>query len=253
MKINNKFFSLPPYISTPWSNVETLHMKGSSLIVNLNDGNKVEIPGLDAAALENIFNVHAHFMEQHESNPEAFTDNTPGAITFPVSQMLMNIPGEHASTRIDIPLHLGSGAFEELGSALQHNPAQSSAPDLPHEILHKIVAITKIIAPEEATMMLPQPQENCNCIHCQIARTMHEAMSNDEPHAHVHHTPAEEDNVSEQDLQFQQWDISQTGDKMFTVINRLDSKERYSVYLGHPVGCTCGKEGCEHIVAVLKS
>ena len=48
-------------------------------------------------------------------------------------------------------------------------------------------------------------------------------------------------------------EITQTGDKLFTVVNKLDPQENYHVYLGHPVGCTCGKQGCEHILVVLKS
>ena len=42
-------------------------------------------------------------------------------------------------------------------------------------------------------------------------------------------------------------------DKLFTVINKLDQQEKYNVFLGEPVGCTCGKQGCEHMLAVLKS
>ena len=44
----------------------------------------------------------------------------------------------------------------------------------------------------------------------------------------------------------------QTDEKMFTVTNRLDKNEKFNVYLGKPIGCTCGKEGCEHILAVLR-
>jgi hypothetical protein len=246
MKINNKFFSFPPYISTQWNNVKTLHMKGSSLVVSLMDGNVVDIPGLETTTLDSIFDVHATVMEQQDPN-DNHPDITQNTATPPFSQLMLT---PITDTRIDIPFHLGGETFEELGSVLQHNAAHSNTPDLPQEILHKIVAITKIVAPED-TITLPQPQEHCNCIHCQIAKAMQDAV----PHKTIQATPSssEEEKVSDQELQFQQWDITQSGNQMFTVVNRLDTKEQYSVYLGHPVGCTCGKQGCEHIVAVLKS
>ena len=247
MKINNKFFSLPPYISTQWNNVKTLHMKGSSLVVSLMDGNVVDIPGLETATLDSIFDVHATVMEQQDFNDNP-ADSLPDTAPHPFSQLMLT---PITDTRIDIPFHLGGETFEEFGSVLQHNAAHSNTPDLPQEILHKIVAITKIVAPED-TITLPQPQDHCNCIHCQIAKAMHESAPHDEANQATL-SSNEEEKVSDQELQFQQWDITQSGNQMFTVVNRLDTKEQYSVYLGHPVGCTCGKPGCEHIVAVLKS
>lgn len=247
MKINNKFFSIPPYISTQWNHVKTLHMKGSSLVVSLTDGNVVDIPGLETATLNNIFDVHAAVMEHEDSNqtPIDFRQNSAAS---PFSQLMIT---PLTDNRIDIPFHLGSENFEELGSVLQHNAAHSNTPDLPQEIIHKIVAITKIVAPED-TLTLPLPEEGCNCIHCQIAKAMHNSDSDEATQA-TSPISNEEENVSDQELQFQQWEITQSGNQMFTVVNRLDNQEQYSVYLGHPVGCTCGKQGCEHIVAVLKS
>ena len=63
----------------------------------------------------------------------------------------------------------------------------------------------------------------------------------------------QEEEVTDRDLSFQQWAIEQTGDKLFCVTNKLDRLEKYNVFLGDPVGCTCGIQGCEHILAVLKS
>lgn len=246
MKINNKIFSLPPHISTNWSNVRALHMKGTTLVVNLTDGEFIEIPGLDPSLIENIFNTHASFMERQSSGVSI--NQTQGRFIPPFTQMLVNAPADH---RIDIPFRLGVGTFDEIGSVMQHNPAQAGAPDLPQEILQKIVAITKIVAPEDI-LMLPKAEGKCNCVHCQIARAMQGGES-PELAPVLAHTSHQEEAVSEKELQFQQWDISQTGDNMYTVINRLDPVERYSVFLGEPVGCTCGKQGCEHIVSVLKS
>jgi hypothetical protein len=62
-----------------------------------------------------------------------------------------------------------------------------------------------------------------------------------------------EEEVSPHELKFREWDIQQAGDKLYNVSNPFDKGEQYQVYLGNPVGCTCGKSKCEHIVAVLNS
>ena len=106
------------------------------------------------------------------------------------------------------------------------------------------IAIAKIISPSEE-LLLPKSEPGCNCFFCQIARALNPELSS----SHTTDEPA----IADEELQFQQWDIKQTGEKLYSVINRLDEHEKYNVYLGHPIGCTCGKQGCEHILAVLKS
>ncbi len=64
---------------------------------------------------------------------------------------------------------------------------------------------------------------------------------------------APEPEVKEEDLRFQQWTACRLEENMYSVTIKLDSIEHYHVYLGDPMGCTCGKKGCEHIVAVLLS
>ena len=92
----------------------------------------------------------------------------------------------------------------------------------------------------ETLDQLPAGEPKCNCYFCQIMNR-------------VHHELFLEQEVLEADLKFRDWTITETGDKLFSVENPLDSSEKHSVYLGHPVGCSCGNEGCEHIIAVLKS
>ena len=128
---------------------------------------------------------------------------------------------------------------------MQHNPAQANSPDLPEEVLNKVSAIAKIVTPEDMKS-LPKAEPHYNCIHCQIARAIHKGIQN------MDGEREDEEEVADEELQFQQWDIKQKGE-LFVVTNRLDTAEQYHVYLGNPVGCTCGKSGCEHIVAVLKS
>jgi len=224
IKINDKILSIPPYISTNWSNIASLHMKGNLLIISLSDGNTIGIPGLPPETVELIYSYHATFLETAPltSTPFKIIDSIEPTIRFAL------------------------GSLEELGNVAQHNPAQSNAPNLPPEILEKIGTISKILLPNEA--VLPKAEPSCNCFYCQIARTLNPSSSL--PITAVKETHEE---VSDAELKFQQWEITQTGENLYTVTNRLDTKEIYSVYLGEPVGCTCGKLGCEHVVAVLKS
>lgn len=247
MKINDKFFSLPPFISTSWSNIRAIHMKSNTLVVTLMDGDTINIPGLTAQNIEAIFNAHTAHLETDTTSIEKSKQHisSQGQILNPFTQSLMN-PGHPDG----LPFRIGFSTMDGIGTALQHNSEQAGAPDLPKEILEKIGAIAKIVAPEDINSM-PKPEPHCNCMHCQIARAINQSLDASEE-LHQQMTAIEEP-ISDNELNFQQWEINQTGDKLFAVINKLDNKEKYSVYLGHPVGCTCGNNGCEHILAVLKS
>ena len=63
----------------------------------------------------------------------------------------------------------------------------------------------------------------------------------------------QEEEVSREDLQFREWDIEQTSEKVYVVTNPLDKEEKYQIHLGKPIGCTCGSAHCDHIRAVLES
>lgn len=239
MKINLKVFSLPPHISTSWDNVEALHLEQGSLVITLRKGQTITIPHLDALTLEMIFATHAAYLDASRS-PKA-----PEKTTHSIAQGFL----PH-SQGLDAPaFRIAISSMDELGAVMQHNPAQAGAPDIPHEILEKIATVAKMVAPADMQLM-STPQPNCNCIHCQIARTVTHAVTP------VQSTPAgitAEEDITAADLQFQQWQIAQIGDNLYRVTNKLDPQEHYNVYLGEPsIGCTCGKSGCEHIVAVLK-
>lgn len=244
MKINQNILSVPPYLSTPWGNVRAIHMKGSLLVVALIDGDTISIPNLSPQIIDSIFDAHAAYLEreinqQLQHSPSSEMQNMK--LNNPIAQAFL-LGDQNA----DQSIRFGVG-LEGVASALQHNSLQMNAPDLPKPILDKIAAIAKIVAPDDINA-LPKPEPHCNCVHCQIARAISQAI--------LHQSTAIEEieeTITPEDLNFQQWDIIQTGDKLFAVSNRLDTTEKYSVYLGHPVGCTCGKSGCEHILAVLKS
>ncbi|BBI17544.1 hypothetical protein [Neochlamydia sp. S13] len=234
MKINDKILSIPPYISTSWRHVKSLQMKGPFLVITLMGGESINIPNLKGEVIEQIFSAHAEYLEKSIDSQEE-SDPT-------LSQAMLN------TDQGEVPFKLGIGSIDGMGNPLIHNPAQRDAPDIPKQILEKIAAIAKIISPEELNV-LPKAELDCNCLHCQIVRTINIAVEPEMMTA----MNAEEEEVKEEELVFQQWDVTQAGDKLFNVMNKLDTQENYRVYLGHPVGCTCGKSSCEHIVAVLKS
>jgi hypothetical protein len=233
MKINSHILSLPPHISTSWVHVVGLYTKGTTLFIILTAGTTVAISNLDSTIIDAIFRAHAEYIETNGSSPKIQIPN-------PLS----------TAGHGDAPIQLGIASLDGLGSAMQHmqhNPDFANAPDLPKEMLEKISAIARIVAPEELSS-LPEAQLNCNCPHCQIARAIgghhqKEVVENVEVEAAV----------SPDDLSFQQWDILQTGQNLFQVTNKLELSEVYHVHLGDPIGCTCGQPGCEHIPAVLKT
>lgn len=230
MNITPHILSIPPYLSTTWKNISSLHAvpEGDDfkLVVMLASRMRVVIPGLDKASIESIFDAHARFGTQSDPSAPLQENKT----TFPIA-----FPFPPAGAGIDL-----------LNAASQHNPAQANAPELPKEILDKIAGIAKVLGLEDAAQ-LPKAEPHCNCPYCQIARAFH-----NEP-AHEAVAKAEEEIVSEEDLKFRNWDIKQTSGQLYTVSNPLDDNEHYSVFLGEPLGCTCGQKNCEHIRAVLNS
>lgn len=233
MNINEKFFSFPPFLSTAWAHVTALSTnRQGNIAVHMNSGESISLPELSQEEMELIFRAHASFLENQVMNEPIFRHK----------KLPPNIK-ERLET--DFPLRFSFGTMDGFGSAMQHNPAQKNAPNLPEEMITKIAEVSRILAPDDPDQ-IPKPEPHCNCYHCQIARALTQG----------HEQELElciEEEVSADELQFDQWQITQTGDKLFNVINKLDELENYSVHLGHPVGCTCGKQNCEHILAVLKS
>ena len=138
--------------------------------------------------------------------------------------------------------------MEHFGTLLQHNPEQANSPDLPPDILEKIAHLSKTLGIEDPNTV-PKPEPHCNCMHCQIARAMQTGLNGELPET----KEEQEEIVSDEDLKFKTWDVAQTGEKLYSVTNPLDAKEHYNVYLGDPIGCTCGENHCEHIRAVLNT
>lgn len=225
MNITPQILSIPPYISTTWKNISSLHAvpEGDKfkLIIMLANRMRVVIPGMDKATIDVIFSSHALYGSQTPLPSEENRMPT-AAFSFPA---------------------IGGGT-ELLNAATQHNPAQANAPELPKEILDKITGIAKVLGLDDAAH-LPKAEPHCNCPYCQIARAFQGTPTVAEK--------AHEEIVLEEDLKFRNWDIKQAADQLYTVSNPLDENEHYSVFLGEPLGCTCGMKNCEHIRAVLNS
>lgn len=229
MKINNQLLSIPPYVSTAWENVASLHVESRTgkllLILSLTNGQVIEVPGLHPGIIKAVFSAHARFVEtdqQTRSHPMVSAEQV-FTFGFPLQE---------------------NGALSSPPPILQHNPELADSPDLPPSLLSKIAELAKNLG-LKASAFIPEPEPHCNCTHCQIAKAMHTGLNAE--------SPAEEEIVTDEELKFRTWDINQAGDKLYTVSNPLDTAEHYNVYLGEPVGCTCGNPHCEHIRAVLSS
>lgn len=259
MKITPKILSIPPYLSTSWPQIHSIYKRDNELVVRLVDGATISIPDLKTQEIEAIFAAHSIFIEtSHLGSSSTHEQQSPMHIlhTKPHTNIASS-PGQNIE---GIPgMHLNFENMESFSSALQHNLEQAHMPNLPSEILNKIAAIAKIVAPTEIPNM-PRPEPHCNCPHCQIARAIHglpaeEKMGDAAPSLlpHKEEVVKEEEVIDDKDLSFQEWDITQTGENLYSVVSKLEPTEKYNVFLGNPVGCTCGNSGCEHILAVLKS
>lgn len=228
MDINPHFISIPPYLSVSWDEVTAISSPSEDLIIfHLTNGSKVPLPNLPRDMLIALFSFHKrHLEETLEKSPTHPLQSWP--------------PGFPQNGPIP-PIKLAIGGMPGM---MQHNPALSEAPPLPEEMLSKISQIVKILHPDEAAG-LPKSEPNCHCPHCQIAAAIESAL-------HPKEKPLEDLEVKDEELQFQQWNIEQTGDKLYQVTNKLTPSEKYVVSLGDPLGCTCGSLRCEHLLEVLK-
>ena len=236
MKITDTIISIPPYISTTWDNVQSLHMENSDIIFALKDGKSIRIPHLTSQVVEQIYSAHVHFLEAHTGLPSS------------PSQPLQKAP---FSLEQILPFRLNVGSTDAMGQVLQHNPAFSGLQSMPEEAVDKISMLSKIIPADEIRAMA-EPEINCNCMYCQIVRILKKTLEPKKENL-PDHLAGGEDKISEEELRFEQWIVEPQQDNVYKVTNKLDPQEQYTVRLSDPIGCSCGKPNCEHIVAVLRS
>lgn len=237
MKINQDVLSIPPYISTSWRNISALHLEGSDLIVTLQNGVTICIPNQRPEIVEEIFTVHALHIEESESKSKAQKKNER-----------RKPKPEKGILDFNFAFSPEFGEIEGLGAMAQHNQEQANAPDLPPELLEKVSKLTGALGldPNQSDN-IPKAEPHCNCFYCQIARAIRGEKKITSSSSDY------EEEVTDDDLKFKEWEIEDKGENLYIVTNPLDTFEQYQVYLGTPIGCTCGKTGCEHIQAVLKS
>lgn len=222
MKITQKVLSIPPYLSTTWSNIASLQLRSkndrSLLMITLNDGTQVEIPSMGQSDIDEIFQAHANYSEGEPSLLKSLDHSLSFSLPFKSTD---------------------EGAIlDPLSAQMQHNPEQADLPPIPAHVLDKISVIMRSLG-LESSPLLDQGQPGCNCIYCQLSRSLNKAEV--------------EEIVEESDLTFRDWEVSEKEDKLYHVINPLDKNEYYDVFLGEPIGCTCGSKNCEHIRAVLQT
>lgn len=257
VKVNNLMLSVPPYISTSWKYVEGLYMKGATLVVTLASGESVNIPGIGTEFVDMIFTAHADYLEKEVNQRNVMSSNNDLSSLQGMMPFGLLGPG-FPMTASDNAFQFGISSMDGLGNPMQHNPAHANAPDLPLEILQKIGAIVKIVAPEEIVTGTIAEQD-CNCPYCQITRAI--SVDGDDESQLFSELSSWTDILENPELTHAHdlsseisspWKIQETGPNQFLVVDTSNQSE-FRVFLGNPVGCTCGEEGCKHIVAVLKS
>ncbi len=248
MKITRRILSIPPLLTTTWSNVESVRVdEMGRLWVALYDGNSVCIPDIDQTHIDRIFRTYEMVLELEEKQESE-------------REQLENAQGMHDPASGPAPngfrLNFGIiGSLEDglksMGSLLQHDYQNSQAPTLPAHILDQVSQMAKALGPDHI-QQIPKPEPHCNCPHCQIVRTIR-GQTDEEEELAVLKQEQQEEPISEQDLTFRDWEVREDGDRIFTITNPLDPSEQYKVCLREPVGCTCGGPHCEHISAALRS
>ena len=238
MKITPHILSIPPYISTSWKHVASLQLESSDgelsdLVITLTNEKTVVIPQLELKTVEHIFKTHALHLEQE---PTKAVEKAFPPLALPPASISFGIPIKGRET----------DPFNSLG-IMQHNPDQASFPPLPEEMLSKIQSVGKMVGLDKQLDHIPKAEPHCNCPYCQVARAIHGQPTSSEK-------PSEQEEViSDADLSFKEWDLKEIDKHLYEVSNPLDQNERFQVFLGTPIGCTCGCKNCEHIKAVLSS
>lgn len=238
IKITDKVVSIPPYLSTSWNAVAHIRTIGDRLVFTMKDGESVSIPGFSDALIKQVFESHIHYLEGD-------------LFKAPKKENMVNLKlfGNPAFPEGLLPppdLLRMSMQAPDMINMMQHNGEQKNMPELPLDMIDKISRVLKVVAPSDPDQF-PKPEPHCNCPYCQIARHLHDMKRETVEVAQV------EELVTEQDLAFSQYQIEPSGDKLFQVTDKLFPAEKFTVFLGEPIGCTCGKTGCEHVIAVLKS
>lgn len=227
-KINKHLLSLPPYISTSWNRVSSLHLEAKELCVNLTNGILIKIPDLNPSLIETIFFFHRQALE--------------------AQALECAVPQGPSSSNLPFAFDPGRD-FLSSSPLLQHNLEQGKIEDLPVDILDKIVSMVKTLG-MRTLEVFEKAEAHCNCIHCQVARRVHQ---NADSRPLPDNRYPDDELVSDEDLRFRTWNIEERAHKMYAVWNPFKEDIIYYVSIETPIRCSCMAKNCEHIAAVLSS
>jgi hypothetical protein len=268
MSVTRKAFHLPPFISTSWAHVVSLHMEHEDheqlLVVTLTNGAQICIPGLEERLLRHIFQMHAEVMENHPPSAVSsevavavkesesarsvaaripFTENGDLAVTMNGIEAWQAVGENHGGLLEG--LSIDPSRLQSLEQdLLEHRPELTDSAPLPPLLLQRMSLMGRFLHPQLLAQM-PRAEDGCGCPFCQLHRVLH-----GEPPDTALPAVAE---VQDDELRFRSWLIEQQDDHVFVVSNPEDAQESYRVFLGDPLGCTCGHVRCEHVRAVLQS
>lgn len=205
------------------------------------------IPNLPSSMQELLFSCHIEAIERTQK-----TDHHSPVLRQEDLHAILNAVQTGIKEIMALILKLGSSAISSVGKVLEHDPNNSHLPPIAEEMKKKILLLLNVV-PKEDILAMPTPVLGCNCMYCQINRTLREGIGIHESDLEENRDQENDDTVDEKDLEFSEWNVTPISEKLFLVRNKLDEHEEYRVFLGNPIGCTCGKANCEHIVAVLRS
>jgi hypothetical protein len=249
MKINHRVLHIPPYISCRWNEIASIgvetHNDEILLHIQLLSGSKVTVPNLTQDQIDLIFKMHVQHLESAAEEEEEFKKMKE----LPFFSNLFQAPPMDANvaTSFGTPIAFHLDANDPAALFQGHNPAFYNSPPLPKEILNKIVIIAKAIGGDMVKDV--EPVDLCNCFFCQIARALHQERA-EESKPHV------PKNLPKDLLRGgidPEWMVEEIGTNLYKVTSRDEPSVIYQVYLGNPIGCSCGSNRCSHIIAVLKT
>ena len=215
----------------------SLHVADDLLMVTLKDGTTCAIPHLPKETIEQIFSLHA---ESSDANQKEDLHNLVDSMRSGFKEL------------VNIFAKLGTNSLGSLGKALEHDPNNANLPELPPDLVKKVEVLLTVI-PKEDILSMPEGLPGCHCMYCQINRILRESVLSKETDVPDILAEGQSEPVEEKDLVFSEWIVESIGEKLYKVTNRLDPSEGYRVFLGEPIGCTCGKPHCDHVLAVLRS
>ncbi len=183
--------------------------------------------------IEAIFSAHARYLEQEEKAPAPkLLPGTP--LSLPDSSQQL--------ASFALPLKDMQG----LGNVSQHNPEQADTPDLPQTGPGKIGEITKAMGIDD---LIASPQTRAPL----QLRALPDRAGNAGRCRERSRRRSRKKLSLMRNLNSARGISRRLRDKLYVVTNPLDDKEHYNVFLGDPVGCTCGHHHCDHVRAVLNS